>query len=270
MKLQFKIDKAYLLARAMEYYSFENKKPFHEWRNLEQSIWEEHKDKIGYYLLKKKHLSWAIENIWIGAAAKKVHLRKFFSDAVEEAEMIQGELFKYPEFKRLYSETQKYFATVTKQWTRNKTQALSLVQQLSGISLPSSTITVFIVHPKLERGRAYVKYNAIAWGHEEEWQNYNTVYLCHEIMHFLTKKDSKNDAFIMHSLIELMIDNELRIRLNGKGKYFKENGRIVGHPDLQELNKKILPLWKSFLTKQQRKNIFELEKVIIEKGIANT
>jgi hypothetical protein len=46
---------------------------------------------------------------------------------------------------------------------------------------------------------------------------------------------------ISHGIIELITDNELRIRLNKKGKYFKEQDRDVGHPYLREIEKKILP-----------------------------
>jgi len=44
-----------------------------------------------------------------------------------------------------------------------------------------------------------------------------------------------------HGIIELITDNELRIRLNKKGRYFNEKGQDVGHPYLREIEKKILP-----------------------------
>jgi len=42
-------------------------------------------------------------------------------------------------------------------------------------------------------------------------------------------------------IIELITDNELRIRLNQKGRYFREKGLDIGHPYLREIEKKILP-----------------------------
>jgi len=97
----------------------------------------------------------------------------------------------------------------------------------------------------------------IVWGHPEEWPNYSTVYLCHEIMHILTNLDPSD---ITHAVIELMTDNELRIRLNNKGKYFQ----YPGHKHLRKLEKNILPEWKKYLKKPE-KNIFNFIKDLKKK-----
>ncbi|OGM95684.1 hypothetical protein A2532_02880 [Candidatus Wolfebacteria bacterium RIFOXYD2_FULL_48_11] len=183
-------------------------------------------------------------------------------------ERIYDDIRRSKEFKQLRKETEQHLLQVSKQWDLNKKFTLSFIQEVTGITLPNKTITVFITHPKLANGRALITHNAILWGHEEDWKNYHTVYLCHELMHILTWHTQKDYA-VMHALIELMTDNELRIRLNGKGEYFTENGQLVGHKDLQELEQKILPIWQNYLAgKLKAKNIFELEKYIIKKGIA--
>ena len=105
-----------------------------------------------------------------------------------------------------------------KEWKK----AFKILEELSGIKLPDITIQVYLTHPKLKNGMA-VDNQTIVWGHPEDWPNYSTVYLCHEIMHILTNLDRSD---ITHAVIELMADNELRIRLNNKGKYFQYPGPV--------------------------------------------
>ena len=51
----------------------------------------------------------------------------------------------------------------------------------------------------------------ILWGHKEEYENYTTIYLWHEILHtYFDKTD------ISHAIIQLITDCELQNRLNGK------------------------------------------------------
>jgi hypothetical protein len=62
----------------------------------------------------------------------------------------------------------------------------------------------------------------------------------------------------MHALIELLADNEIRIRLNCSGVYFREGKHSVGHPYLAKLEKKILPRWKEFIKNRKGKSHFPL------------
>ena len=125
---------------------------------------------------------------------------------------------------------------------------------------------MLITHPKLKNGFAMPRYNTIGWGHSEDWKNYSTVYLCHEIMHLLTKNTKT-----MHALIQLMTDNELRIRLNKKGRYFtyKKITQATKMPpyfkELWQLEKKIYPYWKEYLKDKKGRNIIDLEKEIERK-----
>jgi len=82
-------------------------------------------------------------------------------------------------------------------------------------------------------------------------------------MHILSFEKIENFD-VIHALIELMTDNELRIRLNRKGVYFRERKSDVGHQFLRTLEKRILPHWKLYL-KSKNKNIFVFEKEIIKK-----
>ena len=67
-----------------------------------------------------------------------------------------------------------------------------------------------------------------------------------------------------HALIELISDNELRIRLNGGGEYFKCNGIETGHDFLLDLEKGILDDWKKYL-RDPNLDIFQLRKTLKSK-----
>ena len=273
MKLQFKIDDRYLIHFASKRYHSKpaNFNLFLLWTPLVDRIHKKYRDTPAYYFLNfsnNEHISWAAEELLIASAFPGKSFNSTFCKIVSDMERIYDDIRRSKEFKQLRKETEQHLLQVSKQWDLNKKFTLSFIQEVTGITLPNKTITVFITHPKLANGRALITHNAILWGHEEDWKNYHTVYLCHELMHILTKEKQGNEK-IMHSLTELITDNELRIRLNHTEDYFNEGGHLVGHKDLQELEQKILPIWQDYLAgKLKAKNIFELEKYIIKKGIA--
>ncbi len=190
-------------------------------------------------------------------------VKSVFKKEAKKLENIYREIFESNKFKKIYKETEEYLNIIKNQWGKNKKSVYKILQELSGLKLPNKTITVFITHPILRNGRNFPDLNAIGWGHKENWKNYSTVYIAHELMHILTFEKMRNFD-VMHALIELMTDNELRIRLNKKGVYFKEKEHNVGHPHLRKLEKRILPYWKLYL-KSKNKNIFVFEKEIIKK-----
>jgi len=106
---------------------------------------------------------------------------------------------------------------------------------------------VYITHPSLKNGQ-YLGENKITLGHNEDWPNYFTIYLWHEILHsYLGKTD------LEHALIQFITDEELRIKLNG-GEY----PPFVGHKNLFPLMERILPFWRKYL-KNKSKNIIEFK-----------
>ncbi len=98
--------------------------------------------------------------------------------------------------------------------------------------------------------------NVIGWGHHEEWPNYTTVYLWHEILHSYLGYSE-----LEHTLIQLVTDNELRVQLNG-GSY----PPFVGHENLNPLTEKLFPYWKKYLQKDN-KNIYELKEKLEKENI---
>lgn len=273
MKLEFKIDNRYLLHHASQRY-YSNPAHFDTfllWTPLVERISKKYQNLPAYYFLtfsNNTHLSWAFEDLLIDSASTGKSFNSTFYKIATDIEEVNADIFRSKEFKKLRQGTEQHLFEISEQWQNNKKLALSFFQKIFGFSLPTKTIPVLVTHPKLHNGRAVVEHGTILWGHTEDWKNYHTVYLCHELMHILTKEKQQNRD-VMHALIELMTDNELRIRLNGKGEYFIENGQHIGHENLHELEQRIFPIWQEYLAgKLKAENIFELEKYIIKKGVA--
>lgn len=254
LKINFKLNKYYLLVNALGQMDL----PFPEWVNLQNKLWEKY-PKSFYFLTNHPEVA------FIGNKPFK----NLFETSKETAKMLK-EAFKMKEFQRLYKESRDYLVSLKKEWTINKKEALKMLQDLSGLNLPDKEITILITHPKLYRGFSFFSHNIIGFGfaEDEDWKNSSTVYLCHELMHYITQ-----NTRVMHALIKLMTDNEIRIRLNKKGTYFifqkpmeqKDSPIYIYFNQLRELEKKIYPYWKEYLEDRKGRNIVDLEKEITKK-----
>jgi hypothetical protein len=177
---------------------------------------------------------------------------EFYPDSVSENNLKNSISFlkktkELDSYKKLLKQTNSYKNLVEKQWNKNLKETSLIIRELTGLDLDKS-LTVYITHPAFGRGR-HLGGNKIAWGHNEDYPNYSTVYLWHEILHsYLEKND------LTHSIIQLVAENELKVRLNG-GKY----PPFEGHEKLFPIMKKLLPNWKKFL-KSKDKNIIQFIK----------
>ncbi|OQX70906.1 hypothetical protein B6D52_03185 [Candidatus Parcubacteria bacterium 4484_255] len=244
LELKFKINKIYLYAQIIKHAKFLGKQD----KILEIRLWE--KSKIAYSIISGVYYN----RIAPKTALESSTIKKFsknLSKNIKLTERILGKELNSKEFRKIYQETEDYKIKAEKQWRQNKKQALKHLRDITGLKLPNTALSVCLVHPALCDGRYWRNINIITWGHSEDWQNYTTVYLCHEIMHFLTK-DYVGDKKILHALIELACDNELRIRLNQDGKYFKEGRFRVGHKSLQKIEKQILSQWRQYLQSREK------------------
>ncbi len=260
MKLKFKINKLALIRDVFvqNYYARKEQKeiPFPFWLKLEKYLWTQFRNEPTYYLINPIHHDWALNELFI--KTEKKEFQKTFFKIAQVLEKIYMKTVKTKEFKRLFSETEKYKNFVEKQWKENEKLILNYFENTLGLEIPTYEIAVYIFHPKSCHGKANKQTKTIQWGHSEDWKNYTTVYLSHEIMHIITDQKCKNIK-TMHALIELSIDNELRITLNKKGKYFKEGKFNIGHPYLRNLENIILPHWNNYLKNRSRETIFNLE-----------
>lgn len=258
MELEFKINKYYLAGYAM----MSKNKPFPAWQKLEERIWQKYKDEPAYYFLNPKYISWASEKMQMEFSDKNV--KDVFLKHAAALKKIYQKIFKTREFKRLLKETETHLTFVKNQWNKNKIEALKILQDISKLPLPKHKITIYITHLKSHNGKTIDK-NTIVWGHQEDWKNYCVVYLCHELLHIMTWPGHFQPRFdILHNLISLTTENELRIRLNKKGKYFKEGKSYVVRPETISQQKKILPYWKKYLSSKLGKNILELKDFLVK------
>lgn len=78
-------------------------------------------------------------------------------------------------------------------------------------------------------------------------------YIIYEALHSLF-----GPSEVEHAIIELIADNELRIRLNKSGEYFE-----YGHDYLRPVLIKLIPEWKSYLLSNE--NIYEFRDRMLKK-----
>ena len=245
MKLQFQVQPYYLLAHSLK--RAWDDQPFPEWVELAERTKKQAPLLFG-----------DIPQSFIGIKDADT-----FRHLFQEMQNITQAVMETPEFRRLLDETRQYCQWVEGEWLQKKEQAAQLFKEIAGLAFPDMSIMVLITHPKLWNGMNILEKKIICWGHSEDWENYTVVYLCHEILHLLADK-SGADGEVMHALIELAIDNELRVRLNHRGQYFKEQGREVGHPDLRRLEKKLFQIWKGYLAGESP------AKDLVQLGIKNS
>ena len=150
-------------------------------------------------------------------------------------------------FAPIRAQTEAYLQWCQEQWERNVAQTCEYICELTGFDLATS-FTVYVTHPSLCNG-SYLGEHNIQWGHHEDWPLYTTVYLWHEILHSYFCPGDLN-----HALIQLLTDNELRVRLNEGASY----PPFVGHPRLFPLMHALLPDWRAYLA-EAHKDIRQLE-----------
>lgn len=265
MMIEFKINK---IALATDLFAFHNKwyrqepqkSPFPSWFNLEKELEKKFRDEPGYYLINPNpqfNYFWALKEF--GLQFEEKGFQKTFLDVSKKIEKIYQEILRNKKFKKILAETEKYRDWVEKEWRENEKFILNYFKNTLGLKIPNYKIVVYIFHSDLYNGHSDYRTKTILWGHSEEWKNYSVVYLTHEILHILIGKKYGNYD-LMHAIIELSTNNELRIRLNKKGVYFKEGKSVIIHSYLRDLEKKILPFWKEYLKNRKERNIFNLEK----------
>ena len=236
MLFRFRVNPLYVFLHALN--ASQKEEPFSGWYNFANRIWQRSPG-LFYFLSGQAEFSLYLEEGKTNLVSRKAD--RFLRSASST-----------PEFRRLVTETDQYRLFVENQVGRNKTRVHEILGDLLGFGLPNKTITVYVTHPKLKNGIA-IDNKTIVWGHPERYSNYSTVFIFHEVMHIITRNDPRPE---MHAAIELLTDNELRIRLNEGGKYFEH----PGHAHLAQLEREMLPSWKRYL-KLRRKNFFRFVKI---------
>ena len=198
------------------------------WVDLQNELWDRYR--LGYQLLQGKMLGFYIPSD-----------EDTFAKATADVEALFKEGLTSPVFSTILKDTQEYKLWIENEWKHNKAKVLTELGDILKMSLPNWEYQLFVISRKSNAGR-YLGDNKILFGHSEDWKNYSIVYLAHEALHSVFGKSD-----LEHALIELATDNELRIRLNGGGDYFRVGNLEVGHKYLRTLEKEILPDWRKHL-----------------------
>ena len=163
----------------------------------------------------------------------------------ETNKILDSFIFKINE-KYTINNTQK---RLEDEWNKNKEFVNNFFKEVIHEELTIKQ-TCHIVNPNFVRGGRSIHKdipNSAIVGFVEEWENYNTVYLVHEMLHSILGL-----AMVNHAIMQLIADNELRIRLNKYGKYFEEVGYKclkcnIGHGLLRPFEKIIYPYFIKFI-----------------------
>ncbi len=227
MELKFEIDEDLLASCAL---FSKRAKNLEGWVDLKNQLWVKYKDTYDFF----NHTDYGF-----------LFLHENYTDTLNKftktVPLLLEDVKKSEKFKELLSCTRNYTKWLEDQWLEKKEVVLDELEDILKISLPDVTFTVFVIAPVVGGGR-YLGDHKIFWGHDEDWPNYNIVYLMHEVLHELIENGPSS-----HAVIELATDNELRIRLGGSKKYFAESDTPVGHEYLLSQEKKLLPKWKKYL-----------------------
>lgn len=200
------------------------------WVDLQNKLWEKYQ--LGYKLLQGK-----ANEIFVSEDETSI-----LDKASSELKGLFEDGIKSPEFIKLFANANSYKKWLENEWEKNKEHILSELKAIMKIDLSESVFTVYVMGVSFSAGRNLGN-NKIIWGHKEDWLNYSLVYLAHECLHSML---SHSD--LEHAVIELITDNELRIRLNKGGDYFICEGKDVGHDHLRDIERKMLPNWQQYLS----------------------
>lgn len=218
--LSFEIDENYLILHTLA--KGRSRGKFSEdVKKFQNEIFEKHKKK--YKQLQKIPLS------KINPVTVKKSSFSFFSKSFPEIK-------KMDSYKAILKQTQEYKEQVRIEWLKNYDKSFEIMKSITKLDLKEK-FEIIVTHPAVGNGTNLRNYT-IVWGSWDQWTNYATVYLWHEILHtFLEGKSN-----IEHSIIQFATDHELRRRLNGTNY-----PPFVGHKRLLPTMKLLYDDWKIFL-----------------------
>jgi len=217
--------------------------PWEELCAFQNKAWEKDKD--------------ASKFLRLGVTDEFVLAHKSFVDLAKRAEQLLPDMVADPLFKPLLGQTQSALSRTREEWEADYVKSSSIMRELTGLKLDGD-FDVQITHPSQRNGHGG---NPIGWTYRQDFPHYNTVYLWHEIMHSFIEADRHADAVVNveHAVIQLLTDNELRVRFNG-GTY----PPLEGHKETVPMMERLLEDWRAYLA-GAKKEIMEFLKLAREK-----
>ncbi|MBS2004164.1 MAG: hypothetical protein JST44_21845 [Cyanobacteria bacterium SZAS LIN-5] len=239
--LSFQVDPAYLA-----YYTI---------RNCEASRFVNVDDENNQKIVDFQNAAWfkdrqASQFIRFGPSDVNVLASPSIVEIAQRAEKLIQSVLDDATFAPLLAETSHSLELIRSQWERNCLKTHDMISEMTGFTLKGD-FRVFLTHQALKQGYYQSELKAMFCAYRNSWPNYNTVYIWHELLHHFIP----GSADLEHAVIQLITDNELRIRLNG-GQY----PPFEGHPYLKPLMELIVPHWRNYLNSKNRK----IEKFICE------
>jgi len=149
-----------------------------------------------------------------------------------------------PSFQKILTQTWEYAAYCRDQWNGNYESTYATILEVTGLKM-NKAFTVYVTHPSLRNQFSIIGSDLIFWGHNEDWANYTTVSLWHEVLRSFLPTEELSEI-----VIELLCDNHLRVKLNG-GEY---PPLLERNSALSDKIQKALEDWKLFLS-NNKKNI---------------
>lgn len=223
MKLIFEINDKYIVQHTISAFCnqrFSDEKYIHELKNFEKLAW---------------NMSEHSYRILGGDIIPSMFSKNLFSNDDLNLNRYLVELISTKEFELIKKHIQDYQVEIENEWYRNYETTLEFLKKYTSLSFEKE-ITVFLTHPSLKNGR-YFGGNQIGWGHKSLFDNYNTIYLWHEILHSYFEANE-----VSHAVIELLTDEHMRLLLNGESY-----PPFVGHSYLSGIKQEILPLWLDYI-----------------------
>lgn len=211
-----------------------------EIEDLRNRLWEKYKDE--YKALKKVH-----NESEFGLTPELVKQNKtLFPHIISETKSCHF-------FTNWLRGAEGFKLKSEEEWKRNYEKSSALMKDITGFDL-SLTFHVYILNPANHIGRS-IGNGLVAWGAPDEFPQYTTIYIWHEILHYYMKFNK-----ISHSIIELATDNELRVRMNGGMME-----PLIGHDYLTDVRKILFDSdWNEYL-KNKNTNLIEFqEKMLIK------
>jgi hypothetical protein len=253
LKLNFTVDKYHLAYKyVLKYFGDATDVP-QDWQDLK-------------YLLVSKYEHYAAFLFFVpvdaGHGLLWFNLNKG-ADIIRDREMVMKifeEIFASDVFMKAYLETETYRARLEKIWA-DGSEYIKKYEKVIKLNV-NAEATVLVLHQSIETG-SYIGKNIIEWGNPDLYENYQLIGLCHEFLHVLTEKQynetkTEEDKWLLHSLIYLSADEELRQVINGENGYFMSGVVDRYHPLLIETAKRSLPYWEKYVKGESRSNIVDL------------
>lgn len=253
LKLEFVVDKHHLAYKyVLKYFAGGNNVP-EEWQELKNILASKYEHYAAFLFFEPADaghgLSWF--NLDKGG------------DVIRDKEMVLKifeEIFESEVFRKAYSETVTYKERLEKIWLDNAGH-IKEYENIIKLNVDAQA-TVLVLHQEIDTG-SYIGNSVIEWGNPDLYENYQLVGLCHEFLHVLTEKQynetkTEEDRWLLHSLIYLSADEELRQVINGRNGYFMSGVVERYHSLLIGAAKESFSAWKKYIDEQSYNNIVDL------------